>query len=70
MPRVQFASKRHPRNQNLRDGGHFIASSRLCAAQPNSEPRYRANRWRIIAYVVVALFLLFIIVLAVIQHEF
>jgi hypothetical protein len=69
MPRVQLASKRDPRNQNLRDGGQFIAS-RCAAAQPNSEPHHRANRWRIIAYVEVALLLLFIIVLAAIQHEF
>jgi hypothetical protein len=69
MRRAQFTSKRDRRNQNLRDGGHFIASSRLTAAQPNSEPGQRANWWRIIAYVGVALLLLFIIVLAAIQQE-
>jgi hypothetical protein len=70
MRRAQFTLKRDWWNQNLRYGRRFIASSGLSATQPNSEPRYRANWWRIIAYLVVALLLLFIIVLAAIQHEF
>jgi hypothetical protein len=68
MRRAQFTLKRDWWNQNLRYGGRFIASSGLSAAQPNSEPYHRAYWCRIIAYVVVALVLLLIIVLAAIQQ--
>jgi hypothetical protein len=65
MRHAQFPLKRDRRNQNLRNGGHFIASAGgLSAVRPGYERSHRATLWRIIAYVVVALPLLLLIALA------